>query len=101
MTRQIGLGVFAILLNATIAMAANTPHIVYILADDMGHGDVQALRAECKFPTPHLDRLVKEGMAFTQAYSGSSICSPTRYGIMTGRYCWRDGVGLASGYTTG
>jgi arylsulfatase A-like enzyme len=41
-------------------MAADTPHIVYILADDMGHGDVQALRAECKFPTPHLDRLVEK-----------------------------------------
>ena len=99
MVRRLGLGIFAALLNTTIAMAADTPHIVYILADDMGHGDVRALRAECKFPTPHLDRLVKEGMAFTQAYSGSSICSPTRYGIMTGRYCWRDGVGLASGYT--
>ena len=99
MVRKIGLGIFVALLNATIAMAADTPHIVYILADDMGHGDVRALRAECKFPTPHLDRLANEGMAFTQAYSGSSICTPTRYGIMTGRYCWRDGVGLASGYT--
>lgn len=99
MPRTIGLAAFAVLLNATIAMGADKPHIVCILADDMGHGDIRALREDCKFPTPHLDRLVHEGMAFTQAYSGSAICSPTRYGVMTGRYCWRDGVGLASGYT--
>ncbi|VGO18610.1 sulfatase family protein [Pontiella sulfatireligans] len=91
--------ILSTLFCATGAMANTKPHIVYILADDMGHGDVQALRAECKFPTPHLNRLANEGMAFTQAYSGSAICTPTRYGIMTGRYCWRDGVGLASGYT--
>lgn len=88
-----------ILSFATVAIAETKPHIVYILADDMSHGDVQALRADCEIPTPNLDRLVREGMAFTQAYTGSSICSPTRYGIMTGRYCWRDGAGLASGYS--
>lgn len=98
MTRTIGVAAFTALISATTA-TADRPHIVYILADDMGHGDVRALREECRFPTPHLDRLVSEGMAFTQAYSGSSICSPTRYGILTGRYCWRDGIGLASGYT--
>jgi len=99
MMKGADLGIFVILLNTAITMAAARPHIVYLLADDMGHGDVQALRSECKFPTPNLDRLAHEGIAFTQAYAGSSICTPTRYGIMTGRYCWRDGVGLASGYT--
>ncbi len=79
--------------------ASSKPNIVYILADDMSCGDVRALNKACQFPTPNLDRLAREGIAFTQAYTGSSICSPTRYGIMTGRYCWRDGVGLASGYT--
>ncbi len=86
-------------MGATLALAAGKPHLVYLLADDMGAGDVRALRPECKFPTPHLDQLVREGMAFTEAYTGSAICSPTRYGILTGRYCWREGIGLASGYT--
>ena len=79
--------------------ASGKPNIVYILADDMGYGDVTALNPESRIPTPHLDRLANEGMAFTQAYTGSSICTPTRYGIMTGRYCWRESVGLASGYS--
>jgi arylsulfatase A len=65
------------------------PNIVYILADDMGYGDVGYLNADCKFPTPNLDRLGREGMAFTDAHSSSSLCTPSRYSIMTGRYCWR------------
>ncbi|MHC5068183.1 MAG: sulfatase family protein [Planctomycetota bacterium] len=93
------LSLLSILLLANwAAIAAERPNFVYILADDMGHGDIQAINAECKYPTPNLDRLATEGMAFTQAYSGSSICTPTRYGIMTGRYCWRESVGLAGNY---
>jgi arylsulfatase A len=65
------------------------PNIVYILADDMGYGDVSALNPESKIQTPNIDRLAKEGICFTDAHSGSSVCSPTRYGILTGRYCWR------------
>ena len=57
MARLIGMAIFTALMNATIAAAAETPHVVYILADDMGYGDVRAWREDCKFPTPHLDRL--------------------------------------------
>ncbi len=67
----------------------NQPNIVFILADDMGYGDIQAFNPQSKIPTPYLDRLAAEGMRFTDAHSGSAVCSPTRYGTLTGRYCWR------------
>jgi arylsulfatase A-like enzyme len=66
------------------------PNIIYILADDLGYGDVQALNPDRgKIQTPHLDRLASQGMTFTDAHSGSSVCTPTRYGLLTGRYAWR------------
>jgi arylsulfatase A len=66
------------------------PNIVYILADDLGYGDVQCLNPERgKIKTPHLDKLASQGMTFTDAHSGSSVCTPTRYGVLTGRYAWR------------
>lgn len=66
------------------------PNIVYVLCDDLGYGDVHALNpSRGKIPTPNVDRLAREGMVFTDAHSGSSVCTPTRYGIMTGRYAWR------------
>lgn len=65
------------------------PNIVYILADDMGFGDLGCQNPESKVPTPNLDRLASEGIRFTDAHSPSAVCSPTRYGILTGRYCWR------------
>ncbi len=75
---------------AGVAHAADLPNIVYILADDLGYGDVQALNPENgKIPTPQLDKLAAEGMVFTDAHSSSSVCTPTRYSIMTGRYNWR------------
>lgn len=68
----------------------DTPNIVYILCDDLGYGDVQVLNPQRgKILTPHIDALAKEGMTFTDAHSGSSVCTPTRYGILTGRYAWR------------
>ena len=67
----------------------NDPNIIYILADDMGYGDIRALNPECKIATPHLDQLAQGGMIFTDAHSSSSVCTPTRYGILTGRYNWR------------
>jgi len=69
--------------------AANHPNIVYILCDDLGYGDVHALNPEGKIPTPNLDKLASEGVSFTDAHSGSAVCTPTRYGIVTGRYSWR------------
>ena len=79
---------------------ANKPNIVFILCDDLGYGDIQSLAPETsKIKTPHVDKLTKEGMVFTDAHSGSSVCSPTRYGIMTGRYSWR--TKLQRGVVTG
>ena len=65
------------------------PNIVYILADDLGYGDVSCLNENSKLKTTALDKLAKEGMIFTDAHSNSAVCTPTRYGILTGRYCWR------------
>ncbi len=65
------------------------PNIVYILADDMGYGDIQALNPQGKIETPHLDRLASGGISFSDAHSNSAVCTPTRYGILTGRYCYR------------
>ena len=70
--------------------ATGRPNIVYILTDDLGYGDVHALDPERgKIATPHMDQLIKQGMAFTDAHTSSSVCTPTRYGILTGRYNWR------------
>ena len=82
------------------AQASKLPNIVFILADDMGYGDVRALNAECKIKTPNLDRLASAGMIFTDAHSSSSVCTPTRYGILTGRYNWRSRLkaGVLYGY---
>lgn len=83
-------GCAALLLTASPGMG-RTPHpnLLYILADDLGYGDVACLNPSGKIPTPNLDRLAREGMTFTDAHSGSSVCTPTRYGILTGRYAWR------------
>ncbi|VGO18542.1 sulfatase family protein [Pontiella sulfatireligans] len=80
--------------------ADKKPNIVYILADDMGPGDVSCYNPEGKIQTPYIDRLAAEGMKFTDAHTSSSVCTPTRYGILTGRYCWRTNKkdGVLSGY---
>ena len=69
--------------------AADRPNILYILCDDLGYGDVACLNPNGKIKTPHMDRLAREGMTFTDAHSGSAVCTPTRYGVLTGRYAWR------------
>ncbi len=65
------------------------PNIVLVLADDLGWGDLRAYDPESVIPTPNIDRLAEQGMRFTDAHSPSSVCTPTRYGILTGRYAWR------------
>lgn len=77
------------------------PNIIYILADDLGYGDIGYLNKEGKIPTPNIDKLANEGMAFTDAHSGSAVCTPTRYGILTGRYSWRSRLqsGVTGGYS--
>lgn len=69
--------------------AQERPNIIYILADDLGYGDVRCLNPESKIPTPRMDQLAAEGMTFTDAHSASAVCTPTRYGLLTGRYAWR------------
>src|SRR5262245_17305898 len=64
---------------------ASRPNIVYILADDLGYGDVSCFYPAGKIPTPNIDKLASQGMKFTDAHSASSLCSPTRYSIITGR----------------
>ena len=68
---------------------SSVPNIVLILADDLGYGDVSCYNPQSKIPTPHVDRLAGEGMRFTDAHTPSAVCTPTRYGLLTGRYCWR------------
>ena len=65
------------------------PNIVYIFADDMGYGDMACNNPDSRIPTPNLDRLATQGMRFTDAHAPSSICTPSRYALLTGRYCWR------------
>lgn len=65
------------------------PHVLLIYTDDQGYGDVSALNPKSRFQTPNLDRLVREGMAFTDAHSSDTVCTPSRYGLLTGRYSWR------------
>ena len=75
-------------LGARAASAAH-PNIVFVLADDLGAGDLGCYNRDSKVPTPNMDKLAGEGVRFTDAHSPSSVCTPTRYGVLTGRYCWR------------
>ena len=74
------------------AAAKQQPNILLILADDLGYGDVRCYNPESKIPTPHLDRLATQGMRFTDAHSPSTVCTPTRYSLLTGRMSFRTGM---------
>jgi arylsulfatase A-like enzyme len=78
------------------------PNIVYVLADDLGWGDLRCYNKESQIPTPYYDRFAAQGVRFTDMHSPSSVCTPTRYGIMTGRYCWRSRLknGVLNGYSS-
>ncbi|MEQ8790986.1 MAG: arylsulfatase [Pirellulaceae bacterium] len=76
-------------LGGGAARAAERPNILVIYTDDQGFGDVGCLNPKAKFRTPNLDRLAKEGIRFTNGHSSDSVCTPSRYGLLTGRYCWR------------
>lgn len=102
----------AIFASLTLAVAAcdketvskpiksEKPNIVLIMADDLGYGDIGAYNGDSKAPTPSLDILASEGMRFTDAHSPSSVCTPTRYALLTGRYTWRSRLkkGVIQGY---
>lgn len=72
-----------------ISAWADTPNIIVVLVDDMGYGDLKSYNANAKTTTPHLDALASAGIRFTDAHSNSAVCTPTRYGLLTGRYAWR------------
>lgn len=80
--------------NAWAQDTPKKPNIVLILADDLGYGDVGVYDSRSKAPTPHMDRLAEQGRRFTDAHSPASVCSPTRYAILTGRYAWRSRLKL-------
>ena len=81
--------VILVLFACVCVRSAERPNILFILCDDLGYGDVQCLNPGGKIRTPTIDRLASAGMIFTDAHSSSAVCSPTRYGILTGRYNWR------------
>jgi arylsulfatase A len=77
------------------------PNIIFIMADDMGYGDLGCYNKKSKIPTPNMDALAADGIRFTDAHSPSAVCTPTRYGVLTGRYCWRSSLkqGVLGGYS--
>jgi arylsulfatase A len=91
------------LLAVLSSRAAQTPppNIVYVYCDDLGYGDVQCLNPQGKIPTPHMDRLARGGLIFTDAHSSSAVCTPSRYSVLTGRYNWRSAMkrGVLNGFS--
>ncbi len=109
--RSLGVTICLLVGAVTAEGASSRPHFLLIYTDDQGYGDVSALNPESRFQTRNLDRLVRGGMAFTDAHAPDTVCTPSRYGLLTGRYAWRtrlkrgvmgaEGVGLiANGRTT-
>lgn len=90
------------LLILGLGLNAAKPNVVYVLADDLGWGDLSCNNPDSKIHTPHLDRIASAGMRFTDAHSGSGVCTPTRYGVVTGRYSWRSRLkrGVLGGAST-
>ena len=92
-TKQVVLGVIVIPLlgfaqEKPPVVSASKPNIIFILADDMGYGDLSCYGA-VKIQTPNIDSLATEGILFTDGHCGASTCTPTRYGLLTGRHNWR------------
>jgi arylsulfatase A len=98
---------FPVLLLCLLSLASHAqnkqslPNIIYILADDLGYGDVSVNNPQSKINTPYIDGLAKAGMRFTDAHTTSSVCTPSRYSILTGRYPWRSRleIGVLHGYS--
>lgn len=87
---------FVALMRAAILIAASAcatwaarPNVILIYTDDQGFGDASCLNADSKFKTPNIDRLAREGISFTDGHSSDTVCTPSRYGLLTGRYSWR------------
>ncbi|MFP6576368.1 MAG: sulfatase-like hydrolase/transferase, partial [Pirellulaceae bacterium] len=71
------------------SVASDKPSIIIIYTDDQGYGDASCLNAKAKFQTPNIDRLAREGLTFTDGHCSDTVCTPSRYGLLTGRYSWR------------
>ena len=80
--------------------STGAPNIVLIMADDFGWGDASCNNPDAVFRTPNIDRIAEQGLAMTNAFTPHSVCTPTRYAQLTGRYCWRTRVreGVLAGY---
>ncbi len=91
----------ALVLGATQVIAKEQPNVIYILSDDLGYGDLQCYHAEGKILTPNIDNMAECGVMFTDAHTSSAVSTPTRYGVLTGRYNWRSPLkeGVLSGYS--
>src|SRR5262249_8423119 len=107
MTRTIHLLTLLVILSLLprLAFAAeekepSRPNIGFGLGDDLGSGDLGCYNRASKIPTPNMDRLAAEGMRLTDVHTPSAVCTPTRYGLLTGRYCWRTPLkqGVLQGY---
>lgn len=81
--------IFMLTISAALQADDVRPNIVFILADDLGYGDVSFLNPDSKTDTPNIDRLAKGGLSFTDAHAPGSVCVPSRYGLLTGRYPFR------------
>ena len=77
------------LLCAPATAQDTPPNVVIVFADDMGYGDPRVYNPQSRVPTPNIDALAEHGMRFLDAHTASSVCTPSRYGLLTGRYPWR------------
>ncbi len=103
LTGVVGVGAAASTMSMVNAQSkdAKKPNVIYILADDWGYGDISILNSQSKIKTPNTDNLARQGIYFTDAHSSSAVCTPTRYGVLTGRYNWRSNIkkGVLGGYS--
>ena len=94
-----GLWACTVGLTGSNSTADDKPNVILVMADDLGIGDISPTNPNCKIATPHLQQLADEGLTFLDAHTTSSVCTPTRYGLLTGRYNWRSRLsrGVLSG----
>lgn len=90
---------FLLIGTSSGVQAAERPNVILVMADDLGIGDISPTNPDCKIRTPNLQKLADEGLTFHDAHSSSAVCTPTRYGLLTGRYNWRSR--LAKGVLSG
>lgn len=93
--------IFLTISNLTALYAQKPPNIIVIFTDDLGYGDVSCLNPNSKIQTPNIDKVATNGITFTDAHTASAVCTPSRYGILTGRYAWRSKLksGVLWGYS--